>query len=100
MPEPAAAAGVLPRRPLSWLRRPPPLARAALVALLAAAAAELIFLQTPVITGLVLAGLVLGAVALARRVSLVGPLFFYDLVRLARKGRSTFVRVGYAAVLL
>jgi ABC-type transport system involved in multi-copper enzyme maturation permease subunit len=30
----------------------------------------------------------------------VGPLFYYELVRLARKGRSTFLRCAYAAALL
>jgi ABC-type transport system involved in multi-copper enzyme maturation permease subunit len=31
--------------------------------------------------------------------SLVGPLFYYDLMRLARRGRSTLLRVTYALVL-
>jgi ABC-type transport system involved in multi-copper enzyme maturation permease subunit len=30
----------------------------------------------------------------------VGPLFYYELVRLARQGRSTFLRCAYAAALL
>lgn len=33
-------------------------------------------------------------------VDLVGPLFFYDLVRLARRGRSTLLRCVYALTLL
>lgn len=32
--------------------------------------------------------------------SLIGPLFFYDLVRLARRGRSTLLRCVYALALL
>jgi ABC-type transport system involved in multi-copper enzyme maturation permease subunit len=32
--------------------------------------------------------------------SIVGPLFFYDIVRLARRGRSTLLRTVYAAALL
>jgi ABC-type transport system involved in multi-copper enzyme maturation permease subunit len=36
----------------------------------------------------------------ARRPELVGPLFFYDLVRLARSGRTTLIRCVYALALL
>jgi ABC-type transport system involved in multi-copper enzyme maturation permease subunit len=35
-----------------------------------------------------------------RDVSLVGPLFFYDVVRLARRGRGTALRVVYGGALL
>jgi ABC-type transport system involved in multi-copper enzyme maturation permease subunit len=34
------------------------------------------------------------------RFSLVGPLFYYDLMRLARRGRSILLRVTYASALL
>jgi ABC-type transport system involved in multi-copper enzyme maturation permease subunit len=36
----------------------------------------------------------------SRAADLVGPLFFYDLVRLARRGRSIFLRCAYALTLL
>jgi hypothetical protein len=36
----------------------------------------------------------------ARPRSLAGPLFFYDLLRLARRGRSTLLRCTYALTLL
>lgn len=34
------------------------------------------------------------------QLSLIGPLYIYDLVRLARRGRSTLLRTGYALALL
>ncbi|HMC67199.1 MAG TPA: hypothetical protein VKI65_19845, partial [Gemmataceae bacterium] len=54
----------------------------------------------PFPAALVLAASVLG-VAVTRRhgLLLVGPLFFFDLVRLARRGRSTLLRCVYALVL-
>jgi ABC-type transport system involved in multi-copper enzyme maturation permease subunit len=35
-----------------------------------------------------------------RRITLVGPLFYYDLMRLARRGRSILLRCTYALALL
>src|SRR5262249_33161691 len=54
----------------------------------------------PVVMALALVALVLAAWALGRPAAeWVGPLFFYDLVRLARRGRSTLLRFAYAVFL-
>jgi ABC-type transport system involved in multi-copper enzyme maturation permease subunit len=55
----------------------------------------------PVLAALVAAEVALVGWALRRRhLALVGPLFFYDVVRLARRGRSTLLRCTYALLLL
>jgi ABC-type transport system involved in multi-copper enzyme maturation permease subunit len=48
-----------------------------------------------------LLGLLLGAWVVRKRgAEAVGPMFFYDLMRLARRGRSTLLRCTYALLLL
>src|SRR3954469_24746926 len=64
--------------------------------------ASMLLAPWPVMLALALTMLALVAWLLRRSgpVELVGPLFFYDLVRLARRGRSTLVRCLYGLLLL
>jgi ABC-type transport system involved in multi-copper enzyme maturation permease subunit len=69
----------------------------AMAALLAASALPF----PPVVIGLVVAGVAQLVLAYyAHGDALIGPLFFYDLVRLARRGRSTGLRILYGGLLL
>jgi ABC-type transport system involved in multi-copper enzyme maturation permease subunit len=97
----------MPRsRRRSWLSRVEALAFGLLAAAVLAAAAQtsigpytgpytLVILLTALVVGLHLVGRNLWP----SKVSLVGPLFFYDAMRLARRGRSTLLRVTFAVVL-
>lgn len=56
---------------------------------------------TPAVAALALAAVVPLAVPLGRGAAwLVGPLFFHELVRLARRGRSTLLRCAYPLLML
>src|SRR4051794_34895298 len=54
----------------------------------------------PALVPLVLAGHLLAAARRPSDAGLLGPLFFYEVVRLARRGRSTSLRCIYALALL
>jgi hypothetical protein len=74
---------------------------AAVVALAGALEAAKDGVSPLIVLALLFAALAFGLTALRRGTGpLVGPLFFYDLVRLARKGRGTALRIAYGAVLL
>src|SRR5262249_54324928 len=61
-----------------------------------------VLLHAPAVaTATALVGLLLAAWAVRQRgAELAGPIFFYDLMRLARRGRSTLLRCAYALLLL
>src|SRR5947208_1106218 len=87
------------RRGRPWFPWPETLTLAGLF--LGVCVAELFGLPVwPLLAAMALTAGVLGLRTLRRRrVALVGPLFFYDLVRLARRGRSNLLRVTFALVL-
>src|SRR5262249_3996716 len=78
----------------------PEVRNAALVFLVALVAA-LLRVSPVVVIATAMLGLLLAAWALRRRgAEAAGPMFFYDLLRLSRRGRSTLLRCSYAVFLL
>jgi ABC-type transport system involved in multi-copper enzyme maturation permease subunit len=83
------------------LRRISPEVRNAVLVLVAALALALAPKTRSLALPIALFGLLLTAWAIRKRgAEAVGPMFFYDLMRLARRGRSTLLRCLYAALLL
>ncbi|HMF15158.1 MAG TPA: ABC transporter permease subunit, partial [Gemmataceae bacterium] len=75
--------------------------RNALLVFLAAIVAALLRVSPALVIATALFGVLLAAWAVRRRgAEAAGPMFFYDLVRLARRGRSTSLRCLYALLLL
>jgi ABC-type transport system involved in multi-copper enzyme maturation permease subunit len=87
------------RSPLRRLLSPE--VRNALLVFLAALVAALLRASPAVVIATAMFGVLLSAWAVRRRgAEAAGPMFFYDLVRLARRGRSTSLRCLYALLLL
>lgn len=102
MHQPAAPARTRkPRRRRRWPWSTLPAAGIVLAAIAALTAAALVGMPGPVLLGIGGAGCALiGWVFRRPAAALVGPLFAYDLLRLARRGRSTLLRCAYALLLL
>jgi ABC-type transport system involved in multi-copper enzyme maturation permease subunit len=78
-----------------------PEVRNAFLVFLAALVAALLRASPAVVIAMAMFGVLLSAWAVRRRgAEAAGPMFFYDLVRLARRGRSTSLRCLYALLLL
>jgi ABC-type transport system involved in multi-copper enzyme maturation permease subunit len=76
-------------------------ARKAALVFLVALVAGLFGAPPMLVLAIALVGVLLAAWAVRRRgAELAGPMFFYDVVRLARRGRSTLLRCTYALLLL
>jgi ABC-type transport system involved in multi-copper enzyme maturation permease subunit len=81
-------------------RRVSPEVRNVLLVFILALVAALLRAPAVAVTA-TLFGLLLSAWAIRRRgAEAAGPIFFYDLMRLARRGRSTLLRCTYAVLLL
>jgi ABC-type transport system involved in multi-copper enzyme maturation permease subunit len=89
-----------PKRVICLLRRVAPEVRNPALVFFIALMAAILRAPAVAVTATLL-GLLLTAWAIRKRgAEAVGPMFFYDLMRLARRGRSTLLRCIYAVLLL